>query len=152
MLALRSARAQNLSFSDLNKDWRTIKYPLLYASLAGLAYAAYQLCWTGALMFGMIIMIAATIIYIAEHVRGNSTEYITIIGGIMFGLEVLLILPWIHPELGFSGHYSLLHVTAGNEPQGVKPVLLPRGSAPDRDCRNRTSEGCLTTTSFISLI
>jgi dolichyl-diphosphooligosaccharide--protein glycosyltransferase len=111
MLALRSARIQNLSFSDLNKDWRAIKYPLLYAILAGLAYATYQLCWTGAILFGLIIMLSAIVICIAEHIKGNSTEYITIVGAIAFGLEVLLILPWIHPELGFSGHYSLLHVT-----------------------------------------
>jgi len=112
MLALKSARAQNLSFSDLNKDWRTIKYPLLYTILAGVMYAVYQLCWMGALLFGMIIMIAVIIIYIAEHIRGNSTEYITIVGPIAFGLELILILPWIHPELGFSGNYSLLHVAA----------------------------------------
>jgi len=111
MLALRSARTQNLSFSDLNKDWRAIKYPLLYAILAGLAYATYQLCWTGAILFGLIIMLSAIIICIAEHIKGNSTEYITIVGAIAFGLEALLILPWIHPELGFSGNYSLLHVT-----------------------------------------
>ena len=110
MLALRSARNQNLSFSDLNKDWRTIKYPLLYTILAGVMYAVYQLCWTGALLFGMIITIAAIIIYIAEHIRGNSTEYITVVGVIAFALEALLILPWIHPEFGFSGNYSWLHV------------------------------------------
>jgi dolichyl-diphosphooligosaccharide--protein glycosyltransferase len=112
MLALRSARAQNLSFSDLNRDWRAIKYPLLYAILAGVSYAAYQLCWTGALMFGMILILSAIIIYIVEHIRGNSTAYITIIGAITFGLELLLILPWIHPEQGFSSNYSWLHVLA----------------------------------------
>jgi dolichyl-diphosphooligosaccharide--protein glycosyltransferase len=113
ILALWSARAHNLSFGNLNMGgWRAVRTPLLYAILAGVSYTAYQLCWSGALMFGMIIMIAAAIIYIVEHIRGNSTEYITIVGTIMFGLEVLLILPWIHPELGFSGHYSLLHVAA----------------------------------------
>jgi dolichyl-diphosphooligosaccharide--protein glycosyltransferase len=111
MLALRSARTQNLSFSDLNKDWRAIKYPLLYAVLAGLAYATYQLCWTGAILFGLIIMLSAIIICIAEHIKGHSTAYITIVGAIAFGLEALLILPWIHIESGFSGNYSLLHVT-----------------------------------------
>jgi dolichyl-diphosphooligosaccharide--protein glycosyltransferase len=112
MLALRIARNQNLSFSDLNRNWRAIKYPLIYTILAGVAYAVYQLCWTGALMFGMILMIAAIIMYIAEHIRGNSTEYITIIVAVSFGLELLLILPWIHPELGFSSNYSWLHVLA----------------------------------------
>ncbi len=111
MLAFRSARKQNLSFSDLGRNWRAVKYPLIYTILAGLAYAAYQLCWTGAIMFGLIIMLSAIMIYIAEHIRGNSTEYMTVIGVIAFGLEALLILPWIHPEAGFSGNYSLLHVT-----------------------------------------
>ncbi|CAD6491914.1 MAG: Oligosaccharyl transferase STT3 subunit [Candidatus Argoarchaeum ethanivorans] len=110
ILALRSARAQNLSLSDLNRNWRAIKYPFIYAILAGVAYAAYQLCWTGALMFGMILMVAAIVIYITEHVRGNSVEYITIVGVVAFGLELLLILPWIHPEYGFSVNYSWLHV------------------------------------------
>jgi dolichyl-diphosphooligosaccharide--protein glycosyltransferase len=110
MLALMGARAQNLSLSDLNRNWRAIKYPLIYAILAGVAYAVYQLCWTGAIMFGLIIMLSAIIIYIVEHIRGNSTAYITIIGVITFGLELLLILPWIHPESGFSISYSWLHV------------------------------------------
>ena len=112
MLALRGARANDLSFSNLSKDWRANKYPVLYAILAGVSYAAYQLCWSGALLFGGIIIIAATITYIAEHIRGNSTEYITVVGALTFGVELILILPWIHPELGFSGHYSLLHVAA----------------------------------------
>ncbi|MEA3281668.1 MAG: oligosaccharyl transferase, archaeosortase A system-associated, partial [Euryarchaeota archaeon] len=112
MLALKSARTRNLSFSDLSKDWRTIKYPILYTILAGVMYAVYQLCWMGALLFGMIIMLAVIVIYLAEHIRGNSTEYITIVGLIAFGLELILILPWIHPELGFSSNFSLLHVTA----------------------------------------
>jgi len=60
----------------------------------------------------MIIIVAAIITYIAEHIRGNSTEYITVVGALAFGVELILILPWIHPELGFSGHYSWLHVTA----------------------------------------
>ena len=110
MLALMSARSQNLSLSDLNRDWRAIKYPLIYSILAGVAYAVYQLCWTGAIMFGLIIMISAIIIYIVEHIRGNSTAYITVIGVITFGLEMLLILPWIHPGSGFSSCYSWLHV------------------------------------------
>ncbi|RZB29528.1 MAG: dolichyl-diphosphooligosaccharide---protein glycosyltransferase [Candidatus Argoarchaeum ethanivorans] len=111
MLAIRSARAQNLSFSDLNKDWQTVKYPLIYSILTGLAYAAYQLCWTGAILFGLIIMLSAIIIYVVEHIHGNSTEYITVVGVIAFALEALLILPFIHPESGFSGNYSWLHVT-----------------------------------------
>ncbi|MEA1908870.1 MAG: oligosaccharyl transferase, archaeosortase A system-associated [Euryarchaeota archaeon] len=112
MLALRSARANDLSFSNLSKDWRANKCPVLYAILAGVSYAAYQLCWSGALLFGGIIIIAAIITYIAEHIRGNSTEYITVVGALTFVVELILILPWIHPELGFSGHYSLLHVAA----------------------------------------
>ncbi|MEA1893715.1 MAG: STT3 domain-containing protein, partial [Euryarchaeota archaeon] len=110
MLALMSARTQNISLSDLNpRNWRAIKYPLIYAVLAGVMYAAYQLCWAGALMFGMIIMIATLVISVAEHIRGNSVEYITIVGVVIFGLESLLILPWIHP--GFSVNYSWLHVS-----------------------------------------
>ncbi|RZN37745.1 MAG: oligosaccharyl transferase, archaeosortase A system-associated [Methanosarcinales archaeon] len=112
MLALRSARANELSFSNLRGDLRANRYPILYAILAGVSYAVYQLCWSGALLFGGIIIIAAIITYIAEHIRGNSTEYITVVGALAFGTELILILPWIHPELGFSGHYSLLHVSA----------------------------------------
>ncbi|MEA1945176.1 MAG: oligosaccharyl transferase, archaeosortase A system-associated, partial [Euryarchaeota archaeon] len=112
MLALRSARAHDLSFSNLSENWRANKYPILYTILTGVFYAVYQLCWSGALLFGLIIMLAAITIYIVEHIHGNSTEYVTIVGVITFGLELILILPWIHPELGFSGHYSLLHVSA----------------------------------------
>lgn len=111
ILALKSARAQNLVFKDLNRDWRAVKYPVIYAALAGVAYAAYQLCWPGAPMFGAIVVIAAIITYVAEHIRGNSTEYITIVGVLAFGIELLLILPWIHTDMGFNhGYYTWFHV------------------------------------------
>ncbi len=111
ILALKSARAQNLVFTDLNRDWRAVKYPVLYAALAGVMYAAYQLCWPGAPMFGAIVVIAAIITYVAEHIRGNSTEYITIVGVLAFGIELLLILPWIHTDMGFNhGYYTWFHV------------------------------------------
>jgi len=110
MLALISARNQNLSFKDLNRDWRAIKYPLGYAALAGVMYAAYQLCWPGAPLFGAIIVIAAIIAYIAEHIRGRTVEYLTMVGIVAFGVELILVLPWLHPEMGFSTfYYSLFH-------------------------------------------
>ena len=111
ILALKSARAQNLTFKDLSQDWRTVRYPVLYAALTGVAYAIYQLCWPGAPMFGAIIVIAAIITYVSEHIRGNSTEYITIVGVLAFGLELIMILPWIHTDMGFdSGYYTWFHV------------------------------------------
>ncbi|MEA3415798.1 MAG: oligosaccharyl transferase, archaeosortase A system-associated, partial [Thermodesulfobacteriota bacterium] len=110
ILALISARNQNLSFKDLNRDWRAIKYPLGYAALAGVMYAAYQLCWPGAPLFGAIIVIAAILAYIAEHIRGRTVEYLTMVGIVAFGVELILVLPWIHPEMGFSKfYYSLFH-------------------------------------------
>jgi asparagine N-glycosylation enzyme membrane subunit Stt3 len=42
MLALMSARAQNLSLSDLNRNWHAIKYPLIYSIMAGVSYAGHQ--------------------------------------------------------------------------------------------------------------
>ncbi|HIE31275.1 MAG TPA: oligosaccharyl transferase, archaeosortase A system-associated [Methanosarcinales archaeon] len=110
MLALMGARNQNLSLKNLNQDWRTAKYPLGYAVLAGVAYAAYQLCWPGAPLFGAIIVIASIIGYIAEHIRGRSVDYLTMVGITAFGVELILVLPWLHPEMGFSRvYYSLFH-------------------------------------------
>ncbi|RJS71488.1 oligosaccharyl transferase, archaeosortase A system-associated, partial [ANME-2 cluster archaeon] len=116
MLALRSARAQNLSFKDLNRNWHVIRYPLGYAVLAGVAYAAYQLCWPGAPLFGAIIVIASIIAYIAEHIRGRTVDYLTMVGITAFVVELILILPWLHPDMGFSTfYYSWFHaaVTLG---------------------------------------
>ena len=116
MLALRSARAQNLSFKDLNRNWHVIRYPLGYAVLAGVAYAAYQLCWPGAPLFGAIIVIASIIAYIAEHIRGRTVDYLTMVGITAFMVELILILPWLHPDMGFSTfYYSWFHaaVTLG---------------------------------------
>lgn len=111
IIASKKARELDIRYSDIiNKNWNKIKEPIIYSVLAGVMYAFYQLSWPGAPIFGMIIVVAATIQFIADHVRNNNTEYLAIVGIIMFLTEMLLILPYTHPEMGFSTfYYSLFH-------------------------------------------
>ncbi|MFQ6062695.1 MAG: oligosaccharyl transferase, archaeosortase A system-associated, partial [Methanosarcinales archaeon] len=111
LIAFKTARDLNIRFGDLKtKNWNANK-AILFAILAGIAYASYQLVWSGGYLFGLIIVIAVAIQYIADHLRGKSTDYLGIVGIIAFFVGMLLILPFIHPEFGFSTqYYSWFHV------------------------------------------
>jgi dolichyl-diphosphooligosaccharide--protein glycosyltransferase len=111
MLAVIQAKKIKLSLKMLQHKDKEIARPIIYAILAGLMYAAYQLTWAGAPLFGMIIVIFAAIQYLIDHVNNKSTDYLGIVGIITFLVGLLFVLPFIHFDMGVSiYYYSWFHV------------------------------------------
>ncbi|RPJ79769.1 MAG: oligosaccharyl transferase, archaeosortase A system-associated [Alphaproteobacteria bacterium] len=103
MLALISAKKNNLNFEHvLNKEFNILKEPLMYSIMAGIMYSAYQLSWPGAALFAFITLVYAVFQYILNNLRKESSDYLGIVGISIFFLSAVLLLPSVHPELGFS--------------------------------------------------
>ena len=103
MLALISAKKNNLSFEHVfNKEFKILKEPLLYSIMAGIMYSIYQLAWAGASLFAFIALGYAVFQYILNNLRKESSDYLGIIGITIFSLSTVLLLPSVHPEIGFD--------------------------------------------------
>jgi asparagine N-glycosylation enzyme membrane subunit Stt3 len=104
VLALKSARDRDITFSSLrNRDWSSLKKPLIYSVLTGITLAFYLLSWTGGALFIFILFLFAIAHYIIDHMRGNSTDYLCMI--CLPALLVALILVRLVGHM--SGGYSL---------------------------------------------
>ncbi len=73
--------------------------------MAGIMYSAYQLIWPGAPLFVLIIMIYAVFQYILNNLRKESSDYLGITGITTFLVSAILILPFVHPDMGFGIYY-----------------------------------------------
>jgi dolichyl-diphosphooligosaccharide--protein glycosyltransferase len=113
MLAIITAKKNNLRFEDvLNKNLPVVKKPLIYSVLAGVMYAAYQLSWPGASLFLLVALVYAVVQYVLDNFHGESSDYLGFTGIITFLVSAILILPFIHPDLGFSMYYyTWFHVS-----------------------------------------
>ncbi|MFQ5925145.1 MAG: oligosaccharyl transferase, archaeosortase A system-associated [Dehalococcoidia bacterium] len=108
ILALRSANQREVSFRHLmRRDWRELMQPLIYALLVGIALGLYLLSWIGGLLFVFLIFLYAVIQYVIDHVRGQSTDYLCIIGVPSFLVALILILPSLN-----VGSITGLHVAS----------------------------------------
>jgi dolichyl-diphosphooligosaccharide--protein glycosyltransferase len=105
MLAVIQAKRINLSVRMLQQREKQAVKPILYAVVAGLMYAAYQLSWPGAPLFGMIIVIFAAIQYSLDHVKNKSTDYLGIVGIVTFVIGLLFVFPFINFDMGVSIYY-----------------------------------------------
>ncbi|OED04527.1 oligosaccharyl transferase, partial [Methanosarcina sp. A14] len=112
MLALISAKEKNLRFEDVfNKKFTVLKEPFLYSVLAGVMYSAYQLCWPGGSLFLLIVLVYAIFQYILDNFRNESSDYLGFTGIVTCLVSTILILPFVHPDMGFSlYYYSWFHV------------------------------------------
>lgn len=112
LMALKRAKASEASgitFEHLVKrDWTSLKTPLVYIFLAGFSFGLYALTWVGCVMFTFIIFVAFFAQYLIEHLRGNSTDYLCMVGVPVFLIPLLMITPFLkHP-----GMYSSTHVAS----------------------------------------
>jgi dolichyl-phosphooligosaccharide-protein glycotransferase len=112
ILALISAKEKKLRFEDvLNKNFSAVKEPFIYSILAGVMYSAYQLSWPGASLFLLIALVYAVFQYIFDNSRNESSDYLGFAGMVTFLVSAILILPFVHPDMGFSlYYYSWFHV------------------------------------------
>ena len=138
ILAVKKAKERKMSFAHLvNRNWAIITKPLIYTLLAGIFLGIYLLTWVGGLLLVFIIFAWLVIQFLIEHLSGKSTDYLGIIGVILFliaflmfvpilgkgGLETIgrisLIVAMITP-LVLSGISQALSLTQG---KSIKPVF-----------------------------
>ncbi len=112
MLALITSKKNKLHFEDLfNNKFNVVKEPLAYSVMAGVMYSAYQLSWAGASLFALIAVAYAVFQYILDNFRNESSDYLGFTGIIIFLVSAILILPFVHSDMGFSlYYYSWFHV------------------------------------------
>ena len=107
ILALKSSKQKEISFKSLwVRDWGTLRRPLVYSLLGGIALGLYLLSWSGAGLFIFIIFVFAVVQYVMDHIRGRSTDYIGIVGVISFIIAlVMMAVSWngyANWNLGFA--------------------------------------------------
>ena len=94
MLAIKAARQRQLTFSHLkHRDWTTITRPVIYSLLAGIFLGIYLLSWLGALLFVFLISVYFIIQFIIDHLKHQSTDYLCLVGVILFFVALMIFLP-----------------------------------------------------------
>jgi len=94
ILAIKSARQRGLTFDHIKRrDWTTSAKPLIYSLLTGIFLGIYLITWAGALLFVFIIFAYFVIQFIIDHLRGEATDYLGIIGVILFFVALIILLP-----------------------------------------------------------
>jgi oligosaccharyl transferase (archaeosortase A-associated) len=94
IMAIKRARERDISFVHiLRRDWSTITKPLVYTLLAGIFLGIYLLSWIGGPLFVFIIFAYLVIQFIVDHLRRKSTDYLCIVGTLVFLIAYLMLLP-----------------------------------------------------------
>lgn len=95
ILAIKQARKNELTLSSVIRcDWQVIRRPLIYALLSGLFLGIYLLTWQGGLLFVFIIVLYLVIQFIIDHLKHKSTEYLGLIGFVVFLIASVIFLPY----------------------------------------------------------
>ena len=109
LIALKRAKGSDITFEHLRKrDLTSLRTPLVYILLAGFSFGLYALTWKGCVLFVFIIFVALFALYLIEHLRGNSTDYLCLVGVPVFLIPLLMISPF----LKHSAMYSSVHVAS----------------------------------------
>ncbi|MFC1904605.1 oligosaccharyl transferase, archaeosortase A system-associated [Chloroflexota bacterium] len=94
ILAVKAARQRELTFSHLkHRDWATIAKPAFYSLLTGIFLGIYLFTWLGALLFVFVISLFFIIQFIIDHLKHKSTDYLCLIGVILFVTALIMFLP-----------------------------------------------------------
>jgi len=95
IMAIKSARHKRLSLTDLrNLNWPGIRRPLTYSLLAGVFLGVYLLTWIGGPLFIFIIFAYFVVQAIIDHLRGNVTNDLWIVGAVTLLVALLILLPF----------------------------------------------------------
>jgi len=107
IMAIKRAREREISFDHLlNRNWSTIKKPLIYSLLAGIFLGIYLLTWLGGLLLVFIIFVYLVIQFIVDHLRHRSSDYLCIVGTPFFLIAFLMVLP----VLGHGGFDTIYRI------------------------------------------
>jgi len=107
LLALKSVREHPISYNDiLNKNWKLLTKPLLFAGLTGIALGSYLLAWVGGMLFVFLFICWAVLMFIIEHLEKHSTDYICILGVPVFLLALIIVVPFLN-QIAYSNLYVI---------------------------------------------
>lgn len=85
---------------------------IIYSILAGISFGLYLLTWTTGVLFAVILAVVFTIQFIILQFKKKNSDYLYVIGMITYLIAMLMILPFVKIENGFSSaFYSLLHLS-----------------------------------------
>ena len=105
--AIKSGWQNQLSWNNIVKhDWKVLRKPIIYSLLAGVFLGVYLLTWIGALFFVFIFVIYVIIQIIIDHLNGQDSFYLGLVGFIISLVALLMFLP----EAGFTSHKLALVV------------------------------------------
>ena len=112
ILAIKTAKKNKITFqSILEKDWTSLKIPMIYSFFGGLFLGSYYLAWMGASLFIFVLIIYAVVQYVLDHVRGVSTDYLCIIAVPVFIIPLVMIAPV--PYIGSLTGISFISLLLG---------------------------------------
>nr|CAI64284.1 oligosaccharyl transferase, putative [uncultured archaeon]CBH36666.1 conserved hypothetical protein, oligosaccharyl transferase STT3 subunit family [uncultured archaeon] len=112
ILAIKTAKKNRITFhSILEKDWTSLKRPMIYSFFGGIFLGSYYLAWMGASLFIFVLIIYAVVQYVLDHVRGVSTDYLCIIAVPVFLIPLLMIAPV--PYIGSLTGISFISLLLG---------------------------------------
>ena len=105
LLALKQVKERPICFRDIrNKNWRLLAKPLLFGGLTGIALGSYLLAWVGGLLFVFLFFCWVVLMFIIEHLRKQSTDYICILAVPIFLLALLMVIPCLN-QIAYSELY-----------------------------------------------
>jgi len=91
ILAVKSASQRQLTFGHLRRQgWATSTKPVIYSLLAGIFLGIYILTFLGALLFVFLVAIYFILQFIIDHLRGKSTDYLSLVGVIFFLVALIM--------------------------------------------------------------
>jgi dolichyl-phosphooligosaccharide-protein glycotransferase len=100
ILAIKSAKNNEITISSIfHKDWGRLKKPLIYTLWGGIFLGIYMTTWIGGLLFVFFIFVYFLVQNVLDFLKGQSTDYLGIIGCIVFVIALVIIIPF----LGFGG-------------------------------------------------
>jgi oligosaccharyl transferase (archaeosortase A-associated) len=96
ILAIKTSGKRLLNFSHLlHRDWAVARRPLIYSLLAGIFLGIYLSTWVGGLFFVFLFFVYFVVQSIVDHLKGVSTDYICIIGAILFLVAAIISFPFV---------------------------------------------------------
>jgi oligosaccharyl transferase (archaeosortase A-associated) len=91
IMAIKRAQEARPTLSQIkHREWGSLKRPLLFALLTGFTLGIYLLSWIGGAVFVLIIFICLAVLYVLDHLKGKSTDYLLIIGIPIFIISLVM--------------------------------------------------------------
>jgi len=133
ILAIKSARQRQLTFRHLKcLDWATGTKPVIYSLLTGISLGLYLLTWIGGLLFAFIISVYFITQFIIDHLKQQSSDYLGIIGAILFLVATIMFLSVSFTMLFLVAMVAALltplvlsYVSRFMAHRGIKPAYYP---------------------------